>query len=976
MSDVAGRPWVKIKLFEACKIEFLMMVQLQPTLTCWCVLHVVVLHASRLGGIQLGQQSSQERGAMPQGNSDTNAILPPPTLEEWMDTLALPQAQARADAALALGNLGKKAAMAIPKLTQLLQDEGEVADGMFVRDAAVKALGDMGSEAASSVVQIFEELQRKSTSRFRENAAYALGRIGQEVPAAVLPGVKERLQRSSWAKRWVAAKTCGLLGEKAAALVPQLRQVAKYDSDSYVRKAASESLSAMSKVMTLPAVTLAEWQAFLDSDSAQARADAALALGNLGKEAAMAIPKLTELLQYDDEVADGVFVRDAAVKALGDMGSEAASSVVQIFEELQRKSTNRFPENAAYALGHIGQEAPEAVLPGVKERLQGSSSSRRWWFWGHTVYFDATTRWVAAKTCGLLGEKAAALVPQLRQVAKYDSDSYVRKAASESLSAMSKVMTLPAVTLAEWQAFLDSNSAQARADAALALGNLGKEAAMAIPKLTELLQYDDEVADGVFVRDAAVKALGDMGSEAASSVVQIFEELQRKSTSRFRENAAYALGHIGQEVPAAVLPGVKERLQRSSWANRWVAAKTCGLLGEKAAALVPQLRQVAKYDSDSYVRKAASESLSAMSKVMTLPAVTLAEWQAFLDSDSAQARADAALALGSLGKEAAMAIPKLTELLQYDDEVADGVFVRDAAVKALGDMGSEAASSVVQIFEELQRKSTSRFRENAAYALGHIGQEVPAAVLPGVKERLQRSSWANRWVAAKTCGWLGDKAAALVPQLRQVAKYDSDSYVRKAASESLSAMSKVMTLPAVTLAEWQAFLDSDSAQARADAALALGNLGKEAAMAIPKLTELLQYDDEVADGMFVRDAAVKALGDMGSEAASSVVQIFEELQRKSTSRFRENAAYALGHIGQEVPAAVLPGVKERLQRSSWANRWVAAKTCGLLGEKAAALVPQLRQVAKYDSDSDVRTTAQAALDLIDKATDAAASPNL
>ena len=84
-----------------------------------------------------------------------------------MDTLALPQAQARADAALALGNLGKEEAMAIPKLTELLRYDHAVADGVFVRDAAVKALGDMGSEAASSVVQIFDGVQRSSTRRFR-----------------------------------------------------------------------------------------------------------------------------------------------------------------------------------------------------------------------------------------------------------------------------------------------------------------------------------------------------------------------------------------------------------------------------------------------------------------------------------------------------------------------------------------------------------------------------------------------------------------------------------------------------------------------------------------------------------------------------------------------------------------------------------------------------------------------------------------
>ncbi|CAE7810298.1 unnamed protein product [Symbiodinium sp. CCMP2456] len=593
---------------DGCEIQFMVMTKLQLpwAFTFWSVLQVAVLNASRFTG--QGQGSSLERGEAGQGASGVDAALPPPTLEEWLSTLSLQHAQARADAANELGKLGNEAAEAIPKLTELLQDDREAAGDIYVQDAAVKALGHMGSAAASSVPEMFKQLRRQSTSSFEEGVAFALANIGQEAPEAVLPSVLESLKASEWYVRWVAASACGLLGEKAAAFVPQLRQLAKYDPESMVRSVASQSLSDMSKVITLPAPNLTDWLEYLDGTDPQARADAANELGKLGKEAAEAIPKLTELLQDDREVAGDICVQDAAVKALGHMGSAAASSVPAMFKQLRFQSTRSFREGVAFALANIGQEAPEAVLPSVLESLKASM-----WY----------VRWVAASACGLLGEKAAAFVPQLRQLAKYDPESMVRSVASQSLSDMSKVITLPAPNLTDWLEYLDGTDRQARADAANELGKLGKEAAEAVPKLTELLQDDREVhvAGDICVQDAAVKALGHMGSAAASSVPAMFKQLRFQSTRSFREGAAVALANIGQEAPEAVLPSVLESLKAEKWYVRWVAASACGLLGEKAAAFVPQLRQLAKYDPESMVRSEAQKALDLIDKVISVRTV-------------------------------------------------------------------------------------------------------------------------------------------------------------------------------------------------------------------------------------------------------------------------------------------------------------------------------------------------------------------
>ena len=189
----------------------MVMTKLQLT---WAFTFWSVLNASRLT-VAAGPGSSQ--GA---SGADVDAVLPPPTLQEWLNTLTLQHPQARADAANELGKLGKGGCRGHSQAHPALQDDREVAGDMRVRDAAVKALGHMGSAAASSVPEILKQLRLQSFSSFREGVAFALANIGQEAPEAVLAQRAGGIARASeWYVRWAAASACGLLGEKAAAFV-------------------------------------------------------------------------------------------------------------------------------------------------------------------------------------------------------------------------------------------------------------------------------------------------------------------------------------------------------------------------------------------------------------------------------------------------------------------------------------------------------------------------------------------------------------------------------------------------------------------------------------------------------------------------------------------------------------------------------------------------------------------------------------
>ena len=174
----------------------------------------------------------------------------------------------------------------------------------------------------------------------------------------------------------------------------------------------------------LPPPTLQEWIDNLDRfNPREARLAAARAIGKMGKEAEEAVPKLTELLSDRSQK-----VRVAAVEALGKMGKESASSVREIFNGMgwQVQSTDdEYLKQASVALGKIGKEAPTKVLNVVKERLKFIP-----WF----------QRWLAVKTCGLLGKKAADLAPQLR-IATYDDDHNVKEAANHALHLIDKAMS-------------------------------------------------------------------------------------------------------------------------------------------------------------------------------------------------------------------------------------------------------------------------------------------------------------------------------------------------------------------------------------------------------------------------------------------------------------------------------------------------------------------------------------------------------
>jgi len=172
-----------------------------------------------------------------------------------------------------------------------------------------------------------------------------------------------------------------------------------------------------------------------------------------------------------------------------------------------------------------------------------------------------------------------------------------------------------------------------------------------------------------------------------------------------------------------------------------------------------------------------------------------------------------------------------------------------------------------------------------------------------------------------------------------------------------------------SLDDWLAQLESDSAEARAQAvkalaealqdedplvrvtaADALGDAGAEAAPAVPVL--LVTIEDEEP---YVRSAASEALGRIGSAAVPEMLKAFEGGHRS----LRVRACVALGGVGPAAKDAV-PALAKALQDPDAAIRMIAARSLGQIGSAARSAVPAIAQ-ALQDEDRDVRDRAAVTL---------------
>lgn len=263
-----------------------------------------------------------------------------------------------------------------------------------------------------------------------------------------------------------------------------------------------------------------------------------------------------------------------------------------------------------------------------------------------------------------LGPHAKGAVAWLSEVLRHKEPS-MRACAALALSKVGPDASLAERDLAT---ALSDKDARVRVNAALALGCIGVNKDDSVSSLTKALSDEDS-----HVRGNAASALGNAGKRAKGSVHKL-ASLLKEEESWLRCNAAVALGSIGQDAAEAV-PSLVICTSDNNQDVRLASVKALGMIGTEARNGVAAIRTMLSQASSLERNEAALAlyRIDAGSRQVALLSLSDS-----VHDKRPNVRTDAISKLGSLGKEAASAVPELRKALKDPDED-----VRRAAKEAI-----------------------------------------------------------------------------------------------------------------------------------------------------------------------------------------------------------------------------------------------------------------------------------------------------
>lgn len=673
---------------------------------------------------------------------------------ELIQTLKDPIAGARANAAAALGNLGDKSA--VPALMGALKDkEGSV------REWAAWALGKLGDKSA--IPALIEALSDQEKG-VRADVSWALMQIPD--PKAVQPLFKA-LTDSAPIVRGRAALALEKISKDfdldySELNIISLTQLLK-DQDKDARVAAAEALNDIRHKAAIPALI----EALQDPDI-DVRISSAWAIGHTCLKSELRIdhpaliPALLQTLKDES-----VFVRAGAAAALGMCGDRDA---IPALLPLLKDESERVRIYAAGALVSLHQESAMPIL------LEGLKSSE-----GHPSFTELVRSYV---TWILTNYGDRTILPALIAASK-DQNAWVRANASMGLADMGFKATLPILI-----ELLNDPDVQIRQRVSHKFDDLGDQSA--IPALIKSLNDENPIVRGNIawsfgvLRDKSVipalmRALKDQNEKVRGNLVWSLGELNDKSalstliemlkdeSELVREATAEALGKIGDKV---AVPALIKSLDDKNEDVRRSVAMALGKIGDKS--IVPLLAEKLK-SQDPIIRQSAIMTVGFLQGRTLLPNL----FNLIQDKHS-QVRQEVAWALGKMGDKSA--IPVLIEALK--DQDSD---IQMKAAAALSEIGDKSA--VPALVAALKAQSWS-VRYAAAEALGELDD---TSGMPILIEALKNQDHKIRTAAAKVLGILGDISATTA--LLNVLKDEDNINTLKSVIEALGAIGKEISFP-------------------------------------------------------------------------------------------------------------------------------------------------------------------------------------
>jgi HEAT repeat protein len=382
-------------------------------------------------------------------------------------------------------------------------------------------------------------------------------------------------------------------------------------------------------------------------DRPESRYWACLALGQVGPDAAQAVPKLLEIAE-DKDVAEQ---RMEALMALGAIKPSDAKTIAAIARHLEDPFGGaRFA--AAYALGNIGPAAKSAGAALTKQTRNARDE-----------FLKVTSAWALAKIYAGEERILNTSLPILVDGAK-SRDPIVRSASARGLGDLkaNPMTSLPALIglLGDEKKAVVGQAIEGvaafgpdavplagkalannrlRLGAVLALKRLGPAAKDAVPELVQAMSKEPQVDtrreiffalaaigpseeavpelikslshENVKVRNGATYALGKIGPPAKSALPTLKRNMMSTDDEYLPMVSAWAAAQIDYENPETVrqtMPVFIKGLSHREMLVRLEAAKTLALFGPRAKEAVPALKQ-AQQDKDPYVREAVTAAL-------------------------------------------------------------------------------------------------------------------------------------------------------------------------------------------------------------------------------------------------------------------------------------------------------------------------------------------------------------------------------
>jgi HEAT repeat protein len=585
-------------------------------------------------------------------------------------------------------------------------------------DAKPAKEAEPAAASSGAADKVAELIKTLTTTDDSRTRVITIDAIAEKLSAGLpaLDALSKALEDSEPRVRWHAARAIGLIGHEAAAAIPSLVKLLK-DSDPV-------------------AVTQAAW-AIGHIRNDDPRSD--IPAGDAAHYAA-AVEPLLETMTHPDPRA-----RRAAVRSL----KAVSTSKEQVLASVQKHLADADPSAVMPALHTMADMGADAV-PFLIDALEQPESR----FWAEVVLSE-------------IGPAAAAAAEPLAKLAK-DGSIEDRVQSILALARIGGAAKVAGPVLVE---ALESPDESLRYVAAYALGAIKFSESDA--QLEKAAQSDDPFLATLAcwararinpgnkeLRDVAVERL--MASVSAES-------------PQVRRAAVEGLSELDDELDAA---------QRKSLAlmfSRMVAdpvpqvalAAGAGLirLGPDA---VEALRGML---SQPDVRQAGMEILTELGPV-ALPA--LDDIVAGLGDTDPVFRADACMAVASIGPEAKSSVGALEKLLADEAVPAEA---RYPAVYALGRIGPAAAAAepLVRKLAESEDEIMATVAVWAALKINPDDASLFKAAVPKLRHTLNEESQLARLEAAVALGEIGPPASTALPMLDMMAEEDPSPEVRTAA---------------------------------------------------------------------------------------------------------------------------------------------------------------------------------------------------